>query len=304
MLMTKQEDGKRNWISIMGTISGIFLGAILIIATIGKIADPVLFVEQIRKEGLEIIFSANTVAVIALAWETLAGLALFVGIRNYWVMIPTTGLSVFFLFLTGRTFYQVLIGERQDSYECGCFGIFLQRTATEAFWQDLFILVPPIVFMLLDSRGLKKPLPKWRTIFSVLGTVVLVVYTLGWAGLPETVSYRDSIPEGVREKALQPSNQFSLFIDDQEISDAEIFGSDFTLIFVIISSELDSGPLVVDIQRTSIAQILSESVIRNDDGSIIINDSKPSENLGNFEIGTQGMSFQYQGRLIEMRSRL
>jgi len=74
--------------------------------------------------------------------------------------------------------------------------------------------------------------------------------------------------------------------------------------FVIISSKLDSGPLVVNIQKTSIAQIAIESIMRNNDGSVSIDESKPEKDLGNFEIGPQGLSFNYQGKLIEMRSRL
>jgi hypothetical protein len=269
----------------------------MIIVTIGKVADPVLFVEQIREEGLEILLSANMVAVIALTWETLVGLALFVGIRNYWVVIPTTVLSAFFLFLTGRTYLQVLTGQREESYDCGCFGIFLQRTATEAFWQDLFILVPPLIIMLLDRDSLRKPLPKWRTWISILGTLVLAVYTIVWAGLPQTGGYHSS-------QVDVASSQFSLFVDGQEIGDAEIFGSDFILKFVAVSSATDESALVIDIQKSSISLIDINAIKRNNDGSIVIDESIPEEILGKFDIGAQGLSFNYMGKLFEMRSRL
>jgi hypothetical protein len=302
--MVMQNDGKRGWISILGTISGFFLDAILVIATIGKVADPVLFVEQIREEGLEILFSANTVAVIALTWETLVGLALLFGIRNYWVMIPTTALSASFLFLTGRTYYQVLTGQRQESYDCGCFGIFLQRTATEAFWQDLFILVPPIVIMLFDRWSLTRPLPTWRTLFSVLGTLILMVYTIGWAGLPETQPYHTAIPDDSQTASLEPSDQFEFFVGGSADPDAEIFGSDFVLKFVILSSKLSEKALIIDIQKTEVSLINLDAIVQNDNGSVTIQGEDTIESLGNFEIGAQGLSFKYQGKLLEMRSRL
>jgi len=301
--MVNDPNWKRNWISILGAISGIFLGGVLIIATIGKIADPVLFVEQIREEGLEILFSANTVAVIALAWEILVGVGLLVGIRNYWAIFPTVALSVFFLLLTGRTYYQVLIGERQESYDCGCFGIFLQRTATEAFWQDLFILVPPIVIMLMDRTALKRPLPPLRTAGTILATLALTVYTIGWAGLPQTASYQESPAGNEQESALSPTDQFALFINGREVNGAEIFGSDFVLKFVIQSEELDSRPWLVDIQKSIVIRADEGSILRNADGSVSLDESKPGETLGGFEIGTEGLQFQYQGRLIEMRTR-
>lgn len=301
--MKSMESQNRNWISILGTISGIFLGAILIIATIGKVADPVLFVEQIREEGLEILFSANTVAVVALTWETLVGLALLLGIRNYWVLIPTTVLSAFFLFLTGKTYYQVLSGQREESYDCGCFGIFLQRTSTEAFWQDLFILVPPLVIMLLDRRALREPLPKWRSIFSIAGTVILAIFTIGWAGLPDTGSYSDVIPQGIEAESLLPTDQFAVFINGEEKPEAEIFGSDFILKFVILAPEFGSESIVVDIQKSSVASFDSASIIRNSDGSVMISDSEPIEDFGKFEIGPLGMSFDFRGKTVEMRSK-
>ena len=94
---------------VLSLIGAIFLGGILVIATFGKVLDPILLVQEIRNEGLDIVLSANSVTLIALALEMGLGMALLLGMRNLIVLIPSSLLVAFFLFLTtGRSTVSIL----------------------------------------------------------------------------------------------------------------------------------------------------------------------------------------------------
>src|SRR5215475_13523600 len=90
----------------VGTIAGVVLGVVLLVAVWAKALDPAAFAEQIRTEKLDFVFSAGTLALLALALEAAFGLALVLGIRRLWVLVPAALLVTFFLFLTGRAWWQ------------------------------------------------------------------------------------------------------------------------------------------------------------------------------------------------------
>jgi hypothetical protein len=119
------------------------------VAAWGKVIDPVLFAEQIEIEGLDFLLSAGSVALIAIGLEIALGTSLVLGLRRLWVLLPTAALTVFFLFLTGRHYWNDLQGVVDQSVSCGCFGNLVMRTPAEAFWQDLFLLVPALLLAFL-----------------------------------------------------------------------------------------------------------------------------------------------------------
>jgi uncharacterized membrane protein YphA (DoxX/SURF4 family) len=155
----------------VGTIAGVLLGAVFLLAVWGKALDPSSFAEQIRTEGLDFLLSAESVALIALALEAGLGLALLLGVRRKWVLVPTALLVVFFVFLTGRAWYLDSQGLRTEAAGCGCFGNLVQRSPAEAFWQDLLLLVPPLglAFLGRDRRG--RLFPPLRTAVVALGAI-------------------------------------------------------------------------------------------------------------------------------------
>jgi uncharacterized membrane protein YphA (DoxX/SURF4 family) len=171
--MADVERPLQTWREPVSKVAAVFLGAILVVATIGKIGDPILFVEQIRKEGLDFLLPAYLVAVIGLAVEMALGMLLVLGVRHRLVLWASGLLVAFFAFLTGRNYYLVLTGQRDPAYDCGCFGVFLQRTATEAFWQDLFLLVPPLVLACLSPSALRAAVPAWKSAVTGLATLGL-----------------------------------------------------------------------------------------------------------------------------------
>lgn len=168
----------------VGTIAGALLGLVLLVAAWAKAIDPLAFAEQIRAEKLDFLLSAETVALIALALEVGLGLALLLGLRRLWVMIPATLLVAFFVFLTGRTYWLSLHGQLPESASCGCFGNLVQRSPAAAFWQDLLMLVPPLLMAFLgrDRRG--RLFPPVRTAAVAAVTIGALLFAWKAPGLP------------------------------------------------------------------------------------------------------------------------
>ena len=168
----------------VGTLAGALLGLVLLVAAWAKAIDPLAFAEQIRTEKLDFLLSAEAVALIALALEVGLGLALLLGVRRLWVMVPATLLVAFFVFLTGRTYWLSAHGQLPEAASCGCFGNLVQRSPGAAFWQDLLMLVPPLLMAWLgrDRRG---PLfPPVRTAMVAAVTVAALVFSWKAPTLP------------------------------------------------------------------------------------------------------------------------
>lgn len=168
----------------VGTIAGAVLGAVFLFAVWAKALDPSAFAEQIRAEGLDFLPSAQAVALLALALEAGLGLALLFGVRRLWVLVPTALLVAFFLLLTGRTWWLAAHGQLPETAGCGCFGNLVQRSPAAAFWQDLLLLVPPLVLAFLgrDRRG--RLVPPRRTAAAALGTVAVLIFAWRAPELP------------------------------------------------------------------------------------------------------------------------
>lgn len=168
----------------LGFVGGLVLGAVLLIAAYAKLLDPVAFTEQIRTEGLDVVLSAQTVAFIALGLEVGLGLALVLGIRRWWVLVPATLLVAFFLVLTGRTYWLDRQGLLDETSSCGCFGNLVDRTPAEAFWQDLALLVPPLLLAWIGRDRLTRSIPPLRTAGVAAGTVAALIFAAQAPDLP------------------------------------------------------------------------------------------------------------------------
>jgi len=172
------------WQPIVGTTAGLVLGLVFLVAAWGKAIHPEAFVEQIRFEGLDFFGLAHLVALTAIAVEVALGTALILGLRRWWVMVPTVALVVFFLFLTGRSYWRFEQGIITDAEGCGCFGSLLSRTPAQAFWQDLVLLGLPMILTFLGRPKGKQRQPVLRLALVALLTVASVVLGLMAPGLP------------------------------------------------------------------------------------------------------------------------
>jgi uncharacterized membrane protein YphA (DoxX/SURF4 family) len=162
----------------VGTFGGAFLACVLLFAAWSKAIDPAAFVEQIHHLGLDFALPAESLALIALALEAGLGLALLLGVRRKWVLIPATLLVAFFLSLTGRTWWMVLHGQADAAESCGCFGNQVQRTPGQAFWQDLALLVPALLLAWMGRERRSPLFPPVRTAVAVIGAAAVVI--LAW----------------------------------------------------------------------------------------------------------------------------
>lgn len=164
------------WLGRLGTLGGVFLGAVLLVAVWAKALDPAAFAEQIRIEGLDVLLSAQAVALLALALEAGLGLALFLGVRRLWVLVPAALLVAFFTFLTGRAWWMSAHGLRQAE-SCGCFGNLVQRTPAEAFWQDLLLLVPALLLSFVGwDRSPRFPAVRTAVVAAAAAAVALFAW--------------------------------------------------------------------------------------------------------------------------------
>ena len=166
------------WRSALGTCGALVLGGVLLVAAWSKLIDPQAFIAQVHLEGLDGLLPATAVAFIGLALEVGLGMALVLGLRRPWVLVPACLLVAFFLFLTGRNYWLVSHGLRSGDEGCGCFGNLVQRTPAEAFWQDLLLLVPPLLLAWLGRPRGTQPRTTWR--LAAVAAVTAAALVLAW----------------------------------------------------------------------------------------------------------------------------
>jgi uncharacterized membrane protein YphA (DoxX/SURF4 family) len=162
----------------VGTFGGAFLACVLLFAAWAKAIDPAAFVDQIHNLHLDFALPAQGLALIALALEAGIGLALILGVRRKWVLIPATLLVAFFLCLTGRSWWLATHGQANAAESCGCFGNQVQRTPGQAFWQDLALLVPALALAWIGRERRSPLFPPFRTAVAVVGALAIVL--LAW----------------------------------------------------------------------------------------------------------------------------
>ncbi len=199
----------------LGTAGGCLLGAVLLVAVWGKALDPHAFAQLLQDEGLLSWAMPATVAggagtggaggvgaapggqapaipetfeifaLAALAVEAALGMALLLGLRRLWVLVPVTLLVALFVALNGRSWWLAAHGQTAAGASCGCFGNLVQRTPAAAFWQDLLLLVPAL---LLAWRGRapapRRTAPTARTLVVAVFTAAVVVFAWRAPALP------------------------------------------------------------------------------------------------------------------------
>ena len=169
---------------VIGTLGGCVLGGILLVAVWGKALDPAAFAEQIHADGLDRLVPAGALALLALALEAGIGLALLLGVRRLWVLVPASLLTAFFLLLNGRAYWLAAHGQAGAGASCGCFGNLVQRTPAEAFWQDLALLALPLALAFAGRDRDRPRVPPVRTALVALFAVGVPVFAWRAPELP------------------------------------------------------------------------------------------------------------------------
>ncbi len=242
MLQTAAESSRRRWIGWLGLAGTVFLGIVLLVAAWAKLLEPGAFVHQVRLEGLDFLFSAESVAVFALALEAGLGLALLLGCRHNLVLIPAALLVAFFVFLTSRNFWLVANGLRDPKETCGCFGSLLERTPSQAFWQDLLLLVPALLVAFL-GRGASTRFPGKRVALSL--AAALAAGVVAWNS-PEVVysGVAARIAAEKHDPAFRPSSNYLLLIDGEPAAGGRVYQSDASVDILVTSPELPSAVMI------------------------------------------------------------
>ncbi|MCB1058365.1 MAG: hypothetical protein KDD11_22925 [Acidobacteria bacterium] len=182
--MSEERQSPPPWKGVLGLAGGMFLGAVLLVAAWGKILDPAAFARQITLEGLDFLLPAGAVAVLALALEVGLGSALLLGLRRLWVLVPTALLVLFFVGLTGRAYWLTAHGLRDPAESCGCFGNLVQRSPAEAFWQDLLLLVPPLLLAFVAPSWGSRRGVRARSLVAAVLTIAGLVFAWKAPELP------------------------------------------------------------------------------------------------------------------------
>lgn len=181
----------RGVLVVIGTLAGMFLGAVFFAATwgfppfrLGKVADPEAFAQVIQIEGLDFLFSPFSTAILAMGIEAAIAFFLLLNVRRLWVLIPTALLVAFFLVLNGKAYLAWINGEAIEEMSCGCFGNLVDRNPEQAFWQDFFLLVPPLLLSFLGRPREGSAAPIARIAVAGLLTIGTVMFSASAPDLP------------------------------------------------------------------------------------------------------------------------
>ena len=286
---------RTSWRDHAGTAGAVLLGMVFLVATYGKgwnADDFGAFIDQIRQEELDFLFTATQVALIALALQAGLGTALLLGVRHLVVLLPTAGLVVFLIFLDGRNYWLVSQGLREPG-SCGCFGSLIERTPAEAFWQNLFLMAP-LTLLCFWRRRKSGGLSKRRLVPALLAAlgVSLWAYRITDIEFIEAAHRLGSLGETSR---FVPSQSYSLTIDDRTEDRARIYESEGASGFLIQVPGQD-GPLLMDL-RTSTVRSIDPGLVRTVSGEALeLMDSPRKGEETPFTPGGGGVRFELGGR--------
>lgn len=286
---------RTSWRDHAGTAGAVLLGMVFLVATYGKgwnADDFGAFIDQIRQEELDFLFTATQVALIALALQAGLGTALLLGVRHLVVLLPTAGLVVFLIFLDGRNYWLVAQGLREPG-SCGCFGSLIERTPAEAFWQNL-LLMAPLTLLCFWKRRKSGGLPKRRLVPALVAAlgVSLWAYRITDIEFIEAAHRLGSLGETSRFVA---SSSYSLTIDGQSEAGARIYESEGASGFLIQVPDL-GGPLLMDL-RTSTVRSIDPGLVRTVSGEALeLMDSPRKGEETPFTPGGGGVRFELGGR--------
>ena len=173
------------WRPRVGRLGAALLGLVLLVATVAKALDPEALAEHLQAQGLTAGLPPLAAALLALALEGGLGIALLLGARRPLVLGAAGVLVAFFLALNARAWWVAAHGGAADA-ACGCFGNLVQRTPAQAFWQDLALLVPPLLlaFVGRPRAVAARPWADRRVLAATAGAAALALFAWRAPALP------------------------------------------------------------------------------------------------------------------------
>ena len=275
------------------------LGVYFLVAAVSKAWNPDDFgalIDQVRLEELDFLFTATQVALIALALEVGLGTALLLGVRHLGILLPTTALIVFFLFLNGRNYWLVSQGLREPG-SCGCFGSLIERTAAEAFWQDLLLMVP-LTLLCFWRRRKSEGIPKKRFVLAMLAALAVSL----WAYRSPDIEYIEAahrLGSLAETSRFVPSSSYSLTIDGQLEEQARIYESEGASAFLIQVPRWEA-PLLMDLRSSTVRRVEPETVRTVSGNALELLDSPQKKEETPFTPGGGGVRFELGGQTFTL----
>lgn len=162
---------------VVGTVSALILGAVLLFAAFAKSLDPALFAESIDKLGFFPASFSWPLAILGVAFEAALGIALLSNWRNPLILTLTTLTFLFFVAVVARQL--TLPADEQSS--CGCFGSLVQNTPQQELYLDGGLTVLSLLAWL--GRRREEPVPSakrqwWRPLLTGAAGVVAALFAL------------------------------------------------------------------------------------------------------------------------------
>ena len=206
----------------------------------------------------------------------------------------------FFVFLNGRNYYLVSKGLRSPE-DCGCFGELFDRTPAEAFWQDLFLLLPALALVLWGRMREVRPLSKVRLVLALFAAIGIPLFA--WSN-PDLhfADVATQIAQGSEGGGFLRSQDYLLMVNGTEVPEGEIYHSQDPVAFLILAPQL-SFPLLLQPQERRVEPLQTEEVIRRDDGSIQLALQSDSRVSVSFEVLPEGIAFTVDGREVLMKNK-
>lgn len=291
----------KRWKPWLGQAGAIVLALVLLTAAIAKTVEPGPLVDQVRIEGLDFLLSAPQVALLAIALEATLGVGLLIGLRRLWILIPTGFLTVFFLLLTGRNYWLVSQGLREEG-GCGCFGTWLERSPAEALWQDFLLLVPALIVALWGRAKGRERFLAPRLLAMAILPLLLVISVLRGTDFHYMQAAERIASAGTTESVSQfhRSHQYVLLVDKVPRPDSGVYQSEHRVELLLLTPVLD-GALLLHPGEGSV-YLVSRQQLRSGPGDTLYLDQDVQLQLsGPFETDPQGIVFVSQGHRLLLR---
>ncbi len=282
----------------MAYLAGFLVGGVLLLAAAAKIYEPGAFVAQIRLEGLDFLLPAVVVALAALALETGLGVALVSGVHHRGVLVTSGLLVLFFLFLTGRNYWLVSQGLRDPEASCGCFGSLIERTPAEAFWQDLLLLVPPLLVLLWVRWKDHPKAPRNRLGLASLAAVAVAVGTWFSPALQFSEAAA-AIAAAEIDRAFRPSSTFQLWVDGQFDPSGQVLESEGEAGLLVLSAAW-AGPILVVPRTGSVRRLESQAVQPTERGFVLAPAPDEAADTIPFLIVQGAIQFEIGGHTVRL----
>ncbi len=171
------DDTRSRATAIVGTVSAVLLGLVLIFSAWAKALDPEGFAQLIVERGLMPAALAYWAGVAVIAFEAALGVCLVLNLRRPLVLVPAALLMLFFLALSAWTY----LYPSQEASSCGCFGNLIASSPGQALARDAVLSGLALLAFLGRPRELRSG---WRTLLAAAAALVFGAFALAAPSLP------------------------------------------------------------------------------------------------------------------------